>query len=233
MCLSFLFYWPRVDLSLCHSKPSLNTVLHSLGIQELSADSDPIKIRRPIELSGKTLEWRLLNYDWKNQFEYFQAATHTGTINPMCWRRGESLLPELEKMDYDYPNITEPWAPENVCRQLRRISRAMNSRLIESIDVDPYNHRDFNIPHIEDRIENDHFEGFGVEDTGTADRELTEELLDMERELGKELANKAQDHFQEQTARPASGGQGRGASWWALVAALCLLRLHRLYDGHG
>lgn len=57
------------------------------------SDSDPIKIRRPIELSGKTLEWRLLNYDWKNQFEYFQAATHTGTINPMCWRRGESLLP--------------------------------------------------------------------------------------------------------------------------------------------
>ncbi|ROT86052.1 putative MOXD1-like 2 [Penaeus vannamei] len=186
MCLSFLFYWPRVDLSLCHSKPSLNTVLHSLGIQELSADSDPIKIRRPIELSGKTLEWRLLNYDWKNQFEYFQAATHTGTINPMCWRRGESLLPELEKMDYDYPNITEPWAPENGLQS-----------------------------HIEDRIENDHFEGFGVEDTGTADRELTEELLDMERELGKELANKAQDHFQEQTARPASGGGRRrgGRSW--------------------
>ncbi|ROT79588.1 putative MOXD1-like 2 [Penaeus vannamei] len=131
MCLSFLFYWPRVDLSLCHSKPSLNTVLHSLGIQELSADSDPIKIRRPIELSGKTLEWRLLNYDWKNQFEYFQAATHTGTINPMCWRRGESLLPELEKMDYDYPNITEPWAPENVCRQLRRISRAARTRRAE------------------------------------------------------------------------------------------------------
>ncbi|XP_042882375.1 MOXD1 homolog 2-like [Penaeus japonicus] len=266
MCLSFLFYWPRVDLSLCHSKPSLNTVLHSLGIQELSADSDPIKIRRPIELAGKTLEWRLLNYDWKNQFEYFQAATHTGTINPMCWRRGESLLPELEKMDYDYPNITEPWAPENVCRQLRRISRRRknkggrrrnhhptptgetdeeldeeevmfddqrNSRPIESIDVDPYNHRDFDIPHIEDRVENDPFEGFGVEDTGTADRELTEELLDVERELGKELANKAQDHFQEQTARPASGGPGRGLSWWALVGAVGVLRLHRLFDGHG
>lgn len=60
------------------------------------SDSDPIKIRRPIELAGKTLEWRLLNYDWKNQFEYFQAATHTGTINPMCWRRGESLLPVSE-----------------------------------------------------------------------------------------------------------------------------------------
>ncbi|KAA0189595.1 hypothetical protein HAZT_HAZT001855 [Hyalella azteca] len=36
MCLSYLYYWPRSSLSLCHSKPSLNTVLQSLGIEELS-----------------------------------------------------------------------------------------------------------------------------------------------------------------------------------------------------
>ena len=36
MCLTYLFYWPRAPLSLCHSKPSLDTILQSLGIQELS-----------------------------------------------------------------------------------------------------------------------------------------------------------------------------------------------------
>lgn len=35
MCLSFALYYPRVDLTLCYSLPSLPTVLHSLGIQEL------------------------------------------------------------------------------------------------------------------------------------------------------------------------------------------------------
>ncbi|KAJ9595614.1 hypothetical protein L9F63_013190, partial [Diploptera punctata] len=35
MCLVFGYYYPRMDLSLCHSLPSLPTVLHSLGIQEL------------------------------------------------------------------------------------------------------------------------------------------------------------------------------------------------------
>ncbi|PSN48981.1 MOXD1 2 protein [Blattella germanica] len=35
MCLVFGYYYPRIDLSLCHSLPSLPTVLHSLGIQEL------------------------------------------------------------------------------------------------------------------------------------------------------------------------------------------------------
>lgn len=35
MCLAFALYYPRVDLTLCYSLPSLPTVLHSLGIQEL------------------------------------------------------------------------------------------------------------------------------------------------------------------------------------------------------
>lgn len=35
MCLVFALYYPQIDMSLCHSLPSLPTVLHSLGIQEL------------------------------------------------------------------------------------------------------------------------------------------------------------------------------------------------------
>ena len=57
------------------------------------SDSNPIKIKRPIELAGKTLEWRLQNYDWENHFEYFQEATKAGSFNPMCWKRGQSIIP--------------------------------------------------------------------------------------------------------------------------------------------
>ncbi|XP_045118850.1 MOXD1 homolog 2-like [Portunus trituberculatus] len=129
MCLSFLFYWPQVNLSLCHSKPSLKTVLHSLGIKELSANSNPITIRRPMELAGKTLEWRLMNYDWKSQFENFQHTTHTGTYNPMCWNRGESIIPHIEEEDLQYPNITDPWAAENVCRRRKRKNRRRKNKV--------------------------------------------------------------------------------------------------------
>ncbi|XP_069156757.1 DBH-like monooxygenase protein 1 [Procambarus clarkii] len=273
MCLSYLFYWPRVDLSLCHSKPSLNTVLHSLGIEELSANSDPIKIRRPIELAGKSLEWRLMNYDWKNQFDYFQQTTHSGTFNPICWRRGESLIPEAEKLDYEYPNITESWVSENVCRQRRKKSKRRklkngrgknrhllpnsdmeegeeeeeeeeeeevmfddqtNSRPIERIDVDPFNHVDVFMPVIEERVEND---PFGVDES--PNQELEQELLDMERDLEKELADKYPDAFHERTEHQNREGTGSSSclrvvtSQWTFSVCLCVLSLARLFYGHG
>lgn len=34
-CLAVTLYWPKANLSLCYSLPSLPTVLHSLGIEEL------------------------------------------------------------------------------------------------------------------------------------------------------------------------------------------------------
>jgi len=34
-CLVSVLYYPRIELSLCYSLPSLPTVLHSLGIQKL------------------------------------------------------------------------------------------------------------------------------------------------------------------------------------------------------
>ncbi|KAG7162285.1 MOXD1 2-like [Homarus americanus] len=280
MCLSFLFYWPRANLSLCHSKPSLNTVLHSLGIDELSAKSDPIKIHRPIELAGKTLEWRLMNYDWKNQFEYFQETTHNGTFNPTCWSRGQSLIPELEKLDFEYPNITEAWAPENICRRRRRKDRRRknkngrgknhhllshgggeeveeeeeeedeeevmfddqtNSRTIERIDVDTFNHVDLYMPVIEERIENDPYGSGGIENgdlPNVPDPELEQDLQEMERDLEQELANKFPDTLQERTSHQNRDGSGSSClmvtfSQWTLTVCLSVLCLSRFYDSHG
>jgi len=71
MCLVFALYYPRIDMSLCHSLPSLPTVLHSLGIQELSPGSSPVRIKSPPELADMTLENRLVTYDWENQFKSF------------------------------------------------------------------------------------------------------------------------------------------------------------------
>ena len=59
----------------------------------ISSDSNPIKIKLPPELAGKTLEWRLQNYDWTNHFHDFQEATRLGSYNPMCWKRGENIIP--------------------------------------------------------------------------------------------------------------------------------------------
>ncbi|CAL4128695.1 unnamed protein product, partial [Meganyctiphanes norvegica] len=92
LCQAYLFYWPKVEMSSCTSMPSLENVLHSLGIEELAINTNPIKIKKPVELEGKTLQWRLLNYNWDQHFIHFQNIASTGTFNSMCHSRGQPLV---------------------------------------------------------------------------------------------------------------------------------------------
>lgn len=55
--------------------------------------SNPIRIARPPELAGMTLESRLVSYDWENQLDSFQEATRRGSFKPLCWTSKPSLLP--------------------------------------------------------------------------------------------------------------------------------------------
>ncbi|KAJ9581419.1 hypothetical protein L9F63_023400 [Diploptera punctata] len=115
MCLVFGYYYPRVDLSLCHSLPSLPTVLHSLGIQELWPGSSPVLIQSPPELANMTLENRLVTYDWENNFRSFQDATRKGSFKPLCWIKKPSFLPGTEGLEEFYPNITQPYREQSSC----------------------------------------------------------------------------------------------------------------------
>ncbi|XP_069692739.1 MOXD1 homolog 2-like [Periplaneta americana] len=115
MCLVFGYYYPRIDLSLCHSLPSLPTVLHSLGIQELWPGSSPVRIKSPPELADMTLESRLVTYDWENHFRSFQEATHKGSFKPLCWMKKPTLLPGTENSEAFYPNITKPYEEVSTC----------------------------------------------------------------------------------------------------------------------
>ncbi|XP_026481393.1 MOXD1 homolog 2-like [Ctenocephalides felis] len=115
-CLVFALYYPRQkELTSCHSLPSLPTVLHSLGIQELHSGSNPIRIARPPELAGMTLESRLVSYDWENQLDSFQEATRRGSFKPLCWTSKPSLLPGTENLESHYPNITRPYIAPDSC----------------------------------------------------------------------------------------------------------------------
>ncbi|XP_023701917.1 MOXD1 homolog 2 [Cryptotermes secundus] len=120
MCLVFAMYYPRIDLSLCHSLPSLPTVLHSLGIQELWPDSSPVTIKSPPELADMTLESRLVTYDWENHFRSFQEATRKGSFKPLCWMKKPTLLPGTENLEAFYPNITKPFEAVNLCQKVRK-----------------------------------------------------------------------------------------------------------------
>ncbi|KAF2903719.1 hypothetical protein ILUMI_02456 [Ignelater luminosus] len=109
-CLVMGLYYPRQRaLAACHSLPSLPTVLHSLGIQELSPGSNPVRISAPPELAGMTLESRLVSYDWENQFQSFQEATKKGSFKPLCWTAQSTLLPGTDMLESHYPNITKPY----------------------------------------------------------------------------------------------------------------------------
>ncbi|XP_015603394.1 MOXD1 homolog 2 [Cephus cinctus] len=106
-CLVSALYYPRIELSLCYSLPSLPTVLHSLGIQELMKGYDPVKILKPKELEGMTLEERLMSYDWDTSFQSFQEATHAGTFNPICLSSRGAWI--LEREEVYYPRILKPY----------------------------------------------------------------------------------------------------------------------------
>ncbi|KAJ6646317.1 MOXD1 like 2 [Pseudolycoriella hygida] len=93
-CIVLTYYYPRQKkLTTCHSLPSLPTVLHSLGIQELAIGSNPVLIASPPELAGMTLESRLVTYDWKNQFKSFQQVTRRGSFKAICWDAKNILIP--------------------------------------------------------------------------------------------------------------------------------------------
>ncbi|XP_021710974.1 MOXD1 homolog 2 [Aedes aegypti] len=116
ICLVLTLYYPRQQaLTSCHSLPSLPTVLHSLGIQELASGSNPVEISSPPELAGMTLEKRLISYDWANQFENFQYVTRLGSFKPMCW--ANAMLPGIEMESY-VSNITRHWEPVDTCRNI-------------------------------------------------------------------------------------------------------------------
>ncbi|GLV45506.1 olf413 [Carabus blaptoides fortunei] len=118
-CLVVGLYYPRQkELTACHSLPSLPTVLHSLGIQELLPGSNPVKISAPPDLAGMTLEERLVTYDWENQFHSFQEATRKGSFRPLCWTAQSSQLPGTDSIEALYPNITRPYRPHKAqCSQ--------------------------------------------------------------------------------------------------------------------
>ncbi|XP_037931611.1 MOXD1 homolog 2-like [Teleopsis dalmanni] len=93
-CTVLTLYYPRQKkLTTCHSLPSLPTVLHSLGIEQLATDSNPVLISSPPELAGMTLETRLITYDWQNHFNEFQEATRTGSFKPLCWGAKNHVIP--------------------------------------------------------------------------------------------------------------------------------------------
>ncbi|XP_053661476.1 MOXD1 homolog 2-like [Anopheles marshallii] len=118
ICIILTLYYPRQrELTSCHSLPSLPTVLHSLGIEELASGTNPVVIASPAELAGMTLERRLTSYDWENQFESFQDATRQGSFKPLCWTPTNTMLPGIESESFS-SNITRSWKPMDKCRNI-------------------------------------------------------------------------------------------------------------------
>ncbi|XP_075163902.1 DBH like monooxygenase olf413 [Haematobia irritans] len=119
-CIVLTLYYPRQNkLTTCHSLPSLPTVLHSLGIEQLATDSNPVLISAPPELAGMTLETRLLSYDWENHFTEFQEATRRGSFKPLCWGARNHVVPGTEYLEGFNINITKTYRKLKHCKHKR------------------------------------------------------------------------------------------------------------------
>ncbi|XP_001985145.3 MOXD1 homolog 2, partial [Drosophila grimshawi] len=119
-CTVLTLYYPRQKkLTTCHSLPSLPTVLHSLGIEQLATDSNPVLISSPPELAGMTLEARLISYDWENQFGEFQEATRKGSFKPICWGAKNHVVPGSEFLEGYSINVTKTYKKHKRCKPKR------------------------------------------------------------------------------------------------------------------
>ncbi|KAM7356534.1 MOXD1 homolog 2-like isoform 1-T2 [Cochliomyia hominivorax] len=119
-CTVLTLYYPRQkSLTTCHSLPSLPTVLHSLGIEQLTMNSNPVVIATPPDLAGMTLETRLLSYDWENQFDKFQEATLRGTFKPICSGAYNKMLPVSEHLIGYNKNISKSYKEPRLCKPKR------------------------------------------------------------------------------------------------------------------
>ncbi|XP_034935719.1 MOXD1 homolog 2 isoform X2 [Chelonus insularis] len=127
-CLVSALYYPRIELSLCYSLPSLPTVLQSLGIQKLKQGASPVIIEAPEELAGMTLEERLVHYNWETSFQSFQEATHRGTFKPLCWDSKGGIIPNTDVQEAHYPRILKPYE-ETALPCAKKVPRNKLSRL--------------------------------------------------------------------------------------------------------
>lgn len=133
-CLVSALYYPRIELSLCYSLPSLPTVLHSLGIQKLVQGSSPVMIQEPQKLAGMTLEERLISYDWESNFQTFQEATRGGTFKPLCGS-SKGALPGTDNLEVHYPRILRPYEEASVPCAKKPLRNKLSMLLSEDDDI--------------------------------------------------------------------------------------------------
>ncbi|XP_043249657.1 MOXD1 homolog 2 [Colletes gigas] len=133
-CLVSSLYYPRIELSLCYSLPSLRTVLESLGIQKLTPGVTPVTIQKPANLANMTLENRLLSYDWSTNFQTFQRVTRRGTFKPLC-STNKGPLKDTENLEVPYPTILAPFEEPSVPCSKKPLRNNLSILLSEDEDI--------------------------------------------------------------------------------------------------
>jgi hypothetical protein len=94
--------------------------------------SSPVKIKSPLEIANMTLENRLLSYDWKNNFQHFQQATHAGSFKPLCWHSANPTPLNVSAKNFspDFYNILPRAPPVNYCSGQSSLFLSHTARLI-------------------------------------------------------------------------------------------------------
>ena len=54
--------------------------------------SNPVKIIKPEDLAGMTLEERLVSFKWDIDFKDFQQSMLNGSHQPICWNAQNSRI---------------------------------------------------------------------------------------------------------------------------------------------
>nr|XP_002124053.1 DBH-like monooxygenase protein 1 [Ciona intestinalis]XP_026690880.1 DBH-like monooxygenase protein 1 [Ciona intestinalis] len=117
MCMSFIYYYPAMQLSFCQTAAEYNTLLNYFGISEVSfigenqgiySDLTNLAIVKPEELSNLTVADYINSLDWNQELaENFSVAANKMLLIQNCL--GPNGVPSNSKF-YLYPHkIDEPY----------------------------------------------------------------------------------------------------------------------------
>ncbi|XP_077991084.1 DBH-like monooxygenase protein 1 [Glandiceps talaboti] len=123
-CVTYLYYYPRVPLAYCESSLNWDYALYRLaGITELSHDTFPPTVIKPLRYAGKSAVSILEGLEWtKDEVNILEEAYQTA-FNSHCENEDTTFYKSQGKFSY-VPIVTDPTLTGDECGSTATLNSA-------------------------------------------------------------------------------------------------------------
>ncbi|XP_075059190.1 DBH-like monooxygenase protein 1 [Mixophyes fleayi] len=136
MCLSYLIYYPKINLARCESIPEINEQLQFIGIKEIykPVTSWPFIIKSPKRYNNLTFTEAMNTFQWsKKKGNSFNERVRKIPINVRCSKH-ESGEWAVQGMQLSPPDVKKAYVAEELqCVPVSSLSSCLTSTTVTSL----------------------------------------------------------------------------------------------------